>query len=123
MKKMFSLQALFRNTFEGHEGRPGKVGGSLPQGAGSGSGSTGVEKVTDMRKQYQKALSSAYNANHVPSGSDAYRMLEEFLDDWEPELEEKDWSPKDRHSLIVRIKSAKKEQLLLKRKFGQMISE
>jgi hypothetical protein len=32
-----SLKKLFQNTFEGHQGRPGKVGGSLPKASGGHS--------------------------------------------------------------------------------------
>lgn len=33
MSKLYSLRKLFENEFEGHRGRPGKVGGSLPRGS------------------------------------------------------------------------------------------
>lgn len=35
---MISLRKLFQQTFEGHKGRPGLVGGSMPR-SGGGSGS------------------------------------------------------------------------------------
>lgn len=40
---MINLRRLFNNTFEGHKGRPGKKGGSLPR---SGGGNKGKPSVT-----------------------------------------------------------------------------
>jgi hypothetical protein len=40
----YSLKKLFKNTFEGHKGRPGKRGGSLPRSAGGGPKRYGQHK-------------------------------------------------------------------------------
>jgi hypothetical protein len=45
---MYSLSKLFQQKFEGHKGRPGKRGGSLPKSGGSSADSTGLkgEKIS-----------------------------------------------------------------------------
>lgn len=54
--KRYSLQKLFQQTFEDHEGRPGKVGGSLPRSGGSGGArSSAAEEVARRRREHARS--------------------------------------------------------------------
>lgn len=55
--KRYSLRKLFRQSFEGHEGRPGKRGGSLPRSDSSSGG--GQPSHSRKRTPTQKAFAGS----------------------------------------------------------------
>lgn len=71
--KSIDLRKIFaRNTFEDHEGRPGKVGGSLPKGSSKGKKSSKDSKEPAITKELIKAEMD--NLKGLEMGYDSARL-------------------------------------------------
>jgi hypothetical protein len=65
MTKLFSLRKLFLNSFPGHKGRPGQVGGSQPAG---GSGGVKHDPPRASRRRKQEVRDSLKDAMSFEKG-------------------------------------------------------
>lgn len=79
MTKMYSLRALFRNSFPGHRGRPGKEGGSLPKDA---SGLPSREEIlSEAERDYYYDTKRGTWVEHPSEIYDPKKPKEEYKGD------------------------------------------